>query len=165
MTGRPPVRDPGELLGAGAIGDAVDRLAAAIEPRRTIAGWATVELDRAEVEVVAALDRRHGRGRSPVVEAAPDDVILGARCRVIQDAGDLDVVLLEPSTEGRIAAALVRHGEGTVVRYLVTDAGAPERARKAGFAISAPAPGPLGAQRLVLGGPRDGPFLVLAGLS
>ena len=38
-------------------------------------GWASVELDRAEAEVV------HQRGWAPAV-SAPDDVALGARTRV-----------------------------------------------------------------------------------
>lgn len=150
-----------QLLGADALGDAVERLSGAVAPRRAVRGWATVELERAVVEVAETLGSRTECG----VEPAPDDWVLGARCRRLRGAADREVLLLEPSTEGRLAAALARYGEGPVVLYLLVDAGATERARRAGFTLTAEGRGPFGSERLVRAGPRYGPFVILAGLS
>lgn len=147
------------MLGGDALGDAPARLRAAVQPRRVVPGWGTVELDRAEIEVAAALSA--AGGRVPARAEAGDDEVLGSRCRALRAAGDLEVLLLEPSTEGLLAAALARHGEGTLALYLLVGADAPERARRAGFALSSPRGGPLGPERLVLGGPRWGPFLLV----
>lgn len=155
MTGE-PVR----LLGGAALGDLVARLLDAVQPARVVQGHATVELDRAEIEVRAS---RVAMGE-PGARSAPADGILGASSRLLRLPGDHDVLLLEPDTEGRLAAALARHGEGMVAAYLLTDPAGADRARRAGFGLSAAAQGPFGAQRLILGGPRDGPFLLLAGL-
>ncbi|MCI0585151.1 MAG: hypothetical protein L0227_20035 [Chloroflexi bacterium] len=152
--------DVGRLLGEEALGDASGRLLAAVAPLRVVVGWATVELDRAEEEVGAILAGRDG-ARAPRVEAAIEDRLLGARCRRLRTADELDVLLLEPSTEGRLAAALARHGEGFLARYHVVDPGASERARRAGFVLSSVGRGPLGPERLVIHGPRWGPFLLL----
>jgi hypothetical protein len=155
--------DPETLLGADALGDALSRLWTAVEPSRAVGGWATVELDRAEIEVAGALAALHDL-RDPRVEDAPDERVLGARCRLLRYTADRDMLLLEPSSEGRLAAALVRHGEGSVALYLLADPGAPERARRAGFRLSSEGRGPFGRERLVIAGPRWGPFLLLAGL-
>lgn len=71
-------------------------------------GWATVELDRAARELGPLL--RPGT----VFRTARDSVVLGARCRVgeARGPGAPVIVLLEPSTEGRLAGALARYGEG-----------------------------------------------------
>ena len=155
--------DPERLLGADALGDTLTRLWSAVEPRRAVGGWATVELNRAEIEVAVALAELHEL-RDPRVEDAPDERLLGARGRFLQYADGRDMLLLEPSTEGRLAAALARYGEGSVALYLLVDAGAPERARRAGFRLSSEGRGPFGPERLVIAGPRWGPFLVIAGL-
>ena len=157
------IADPEQLLGADALGDALARLWTAAEPRRAVGGWATVELDRAEIEVADALAAIHDL-RDPRIEDAADERVLGARCRLLRYTADRDMLLLEPSTEGRLAAALARHGEGSVALYLLADAGAPERARRAGFRLSSEGRGPFGPERLVIAGPRWGPFLLLAGL-
>lgn len=151
------IRDPEVLLGREAIGDAVERLWAASSPIRAVGGWATVELDRAEVEVTASL----ASFGPPTVEARPDDEALGARCRILRFAGDRDLLLLEPATEGRLAASLARFGEGSMALYLVVGPPAVERARAAGFSLSRPAGGPLGRERLVVVGPAWGPHLLL----
>jgi len=88
--------------------------------------------------------------------------LLGARCRTLAIDGGGRVLLLEPSTEGRLVAFLVRHGEGWAAVYLLTDPGAATRLRHAGIRLSAALCGPLGPERLVLGGPRWGPFVVIA---
>lgn len=153
------IPDPEHLLGGEALGDAISRLRRTVEPRRVVGGWATVELDRAQAEVgtkLAALG-------VPRVEPADDDRVLGARCRLLRFEAAC-ALLLEPSTEGRLAAGLARHGEGRLALYLVADAGAVERARRAGFALTSQGRGPFGSERLVIAGPRWGPFLILAGL-
>jgi hypothetical protein len=152
--------NPETLLGKEALGDALERLWVAVEPRRAVGGWATVELDRAEVEVAALLADLG----IPTIEDRPEDRLLGARCRILRFGEGRDTLLLEPSTEGRLAAALARYGEGTLTLYLFVDGGAVERARRAGFTLTAAGRGPLGDQRLVIAGPKYGPFLVLAGL-
>jgi hypothetical protein len=71
------------------------------------------------------------------------------------------VVLLEPATEGPLAAALARRGEDWVAWYLLADAGAVGRLRQAGVALTAEAAGPFGPQRLLVAAGRDGPFLLV----
>ena len=96
--------DPERSLGGGAVADMLARLIDVVRPQRIVTGWATVELDRAETETVAV----HGLAAGQVPRAAPDDELLGARCRLIPTATGDNVVLLEPSTEGRLAVALAR---------------------------------------------------------
>jgi hypothetical protein len=117
-------------------------------------GWATVELDRAAGELAvigtftsAARDERLGaaaRRSRPVDRASPA------------------VILLEPDTEGLLAAALARSGEGVRAVYL----GPLDRADVDDTPKLGPSrPGPLGPARLVLGRPPWGPHvLVLAGV-
>ena len=83
-------------------------------------GWATVELDRAADELGMWLGEATDPGAGDL-----DDPLLGARARV-HAAGGLPgdtVLLLEPSTEGRLAASLVRDGEGAAALYLRPAAG------------------------------------------
>jgi hypothetical protein len=94
------------------------------------------------------------------VRPAADDALLGARCRLVVTRSGPWIVLLEPSTEGRLAASLARWGQGPVVEYLATAGGVASDAG-GGIALSRPAPGPLGMSRLVLGGPAWGPHVVL----
>ncbi len=75
-------------------------------PRLAALGWATVDAER----LAAALDK-------PLIDEAHDDPALGATGYGIASAS-LPLVLLEPTTEGRIAAALARLGEGPVALYL-----------------------------------------------
>ena len=127
-------------------------------------GWATVELDRAEHELRSPA----GPSRLAAADRAADDAIdvatdhlLGARARLVGLERDRRVVLLEPSTEGPLAAALARHGEGWLAAYLLAAPGAAARVRGAGHRLSAPGRGPFGVQRRVLVGRRDGPFILL----
>ena len=154
---------PGGMVGPRADLDPLWRLLG--EPP-VVPGWATVELDRAEAERDAgAGDDPRGRDRSNgerIVEDAPDDELLGARCRLVTD-GDRSVeLLLEPNTEGRLAASLARFGEGYAAVYLLVDADDVERARAAGTVLSAEGRGPFGPERLVVAGSRWGPHIVLA---
>jgi hypothetical protein len=114
---------------------------------------ATVELERA----LAA------RGESPARAAgAVEDGLIGARVVVLGDG----VALAEPSTEGRLAAGLARHGEGVHGRYVAApvalDAVA-RRAAAAGVRLSRPGAGPFGRQVLVIGRRVEGPHIVLVG--
>jgi hypothetical protein len=118
-------------------------------------GWATVELERAAHDLARRLP-----GSAPFDEG-PADTLLGAACLVGRPltfaggtADPVRVVLLEPSTEGRLAASLARHGEGPAVLWLVDD-GRPD------VQLSRPGHGPFGAERLVLGGAVDGPHLLV----
>ena len=137
--------------------------------RPVAVGWATVELERAELELSAAL-ALSADGFGP----AASSIALGARCRIAPGAlGDaLALVLLEPETEGRLAATLARLGEGPAVVWLVvagcdtTDAGSATDAASATLRLfatmtAAVRPGPLGPERLVLGGPIHGPHHLL----
>jgi len=133
-----------------------------IEASTVAIGWATVELDRA----VAELARAIGVPATAFV-AADDDMLLGAQCRVASSvlAGGGSLVILEPATEGRLAATLARHDEGPVAIWMaVADlSGATAAARVANLALSPPRSGPLGLERLLLGGPIDGPHRLLLG--
>lgn len=135
----------------------VERLARLLGGER-IRGWATVELERAEREVVQA----HGW---PPSAPAPEDSLIGAWTRIARapDGGGT-IVLLEPSTEGLLAAALARHDEGFLVDYVVVPGSlnvATSLARGEGISLSAPGTGPFGPERLVVGS-RWGPHLILA---
>ena len=128
----------------------LDRVRGAVGAAREVVGWATVDLERAQRDL--------GAGGEP----APDDVLLGARCRLVHgSAGAARAILLEPSTEGRLAATLARHGEGPAARYLLAGTDAAERLRAAGLRMSTAADGPFGRQRLVLDGPRWGPHIAI----
>lgn len=125
------------------------------EVERVVIGWATVDLERA----LAALDRP--------ARPAPDDELLGARCATVE-ATDPEpaLVLLEPSTEGRLAATLARHGEGPVALYAVVTPRAMDSLRMdaaaAGVNLSRVAAGPFGPTVLVVEGPPSGPHLLVA---
>jgi hypothetical protein len=127
----------------------------AIAGRPVAVGWATVELDRAAVELGTEL----GIGVERFIDAHAT-VALGARCRVARGClpDGCSLVLLEPSTEGRLAASLARSGEGPVAVWLaVADlASAVAALRPAGIETTAERAGPLGAERLVLDGPIQG---------
>jgi len=134
-------------------------LAAAADPSRVPAGaiaphavgWGTVDMDRAVLDLAGDL------GIAP--EAFVDGVAcqaLGARCRVAERVllGGLSLAMLEPATEGRLAATLARLGEGPAVVWYATDA--------ASDAGPIPwRPGPFGLERLVPGDPVHGPHRLL----
>jgi hypothetical protein len=109
-------------------------------------GWATVERERALGELATEL----GIAPAAFLEA-PSSAALGARCLVARGAlgGGLAVVILEPSTEGRLAGRLARHDEGPAVIWHgatnTTHAGDPR----------APStPGPFGPERPLASIPR-----------
>jgi hypothetical protein len=116
-------------------------------------GWATVELDRAARELAAELGLAPG-----AFAAAAASLTLGARCRVAYRVlpGGLSLAILEPATEGRLAATLARSGEGPAVAWHVA-----EDAVLAGS--GAQRAGPFGPERLVSGDPLHGPHRFLIG--
>jgi hypothetical protein len=152
-----------DTAGRSELDAAKSRLGRLLPELETIGlGWATVDLERAATQPTPF-------GGVPVTRAtdAPDDELLGARCRIVTFRDGPPVVLLEPSTEGRIAASLARRGEGLAVVYLAAarrDSALFARAASLGIAMSRPSPGPFGPSALVLGGPSWGPHLVLVDL-
>jgi hypothetical protein len=148
---------------AGSAGEALRRTLAvlAADPppapasRLHAIGWATVELDRAENELTADL------GLAPAIFIeAPDSGVLGARCRVAPETfpGGVALVIVEPSTEGRLSAALARHGEAPLAAWFVLDGG-----RDAAMAPST-VPGPFGPERIASDGAIHGLRRLLVGV-
>ncbi len=115
-------------------------------------GWATVELDRAARELA------HLIVPGSTFEEAPSSEVLGARCRIGSAARTpgLRIVLLEAETEGRLAATLARSGEGWQATW-VLDPGLDRGPRH----LSGARVGPLGRERLLVGGPLAGPYRLL----
>jgi hypothetical protein len=114
--------------------------------------WATVDRDR----VVADL-------RLPV-ERLVDDPSLGASVGLVRPADGDPIAILEPLTEGRLAATLARDGEGPAGEYVEAPVGLDEiraAATRADLVLGRPADGPFGRSVLVLSRPVDGPHLVL----
>lgn len=127
-------------------------------------GWATVELDRAAADLGAAF------GLKPEsFEPAPRSAALGCACRVAIGilAHGASLALLEPDTEGRLAASLARLGEGPTVAWLLAEepATAADALRKAGFTASTGRDGPFGLERVILDGTAHGPYRLLVGSS
>jgi hypothetical protein len=126
-------------------------------------GWATIDFDRAIADLTTELGLPLG-----AFGPAADDVALGARCLMAPGAlrgsrSPLDLVLLEPSTEGRLAATLARCDEGPAAAWLATaDLGAATLAWRRAGRLASPRDGPLGPASLLLDGPIHGPhrFLV-----
>ncbi len=119
-------------------------------------GWATVELERAEDELGPWLG---SPAPGPRVRTDPQ---LGARV-VLRSGGGLPgawTALLEPSTEGRTAAALARDGEGPVALYLRRAHGLDGWMARAAGDRSGIADGPFGRQ-VLLPGATTGPHLVI----
>lgn len=109
-------------------------------------GLATVDAERAMRE-----------SRPIKWQPAGDDALLGARAWSVR-AGDTQLLLLEPATEGRVAAALARMGEGPVALYLYRDGDAARRPAD----TAEPRRWPLGtAARLISPRRPWGPFLLL----
>lgn len=128
-----------------------EALLAAGDGRSVAVGWATVELDRAAVELAVLL------GLTPeAFVPAGDSLALGARSRVAAGVlpDGLSLAILEPIAEGRLAGRLARLGEGPAAVWSPFGAGTSGKA-------SAARSGPFGAERLVPGGPAQGPYRLL----
>jgi hypothetical protein len=115
-------------------------------------GWATVELERATSELAAEL----GIGVAAFLPAS-DSVILGARCVVAHGvlADGQPLAILEPRTEGRLAALLARRGEGPAATWARSAGPAAHRA------TDRTSPGPFGFERLASGWPAHGVYRLL----
>jgi hypothetical protein len=114
--------------------------------------WATVDLDR----VIA--------GFGLPAEALADDKLLGAAVRLVRPPGAEPIALLEPATEGRLAATLAHRGEGPAGHYVLATDGLSSvvaRAAAAGIKVKRADEGPFGPSALVLGGAAAGPLLVI----
>ncbi len=120
-----------------------------VEARPLAIGWATVESERAEAELVHAFGARLG-----AFEDAPDDPYLGARCRSAAGGPASFLTVLEPTTEGRLAGSLARLDEGPLVTWFTLEMSPVD-------GVSEATDGPFGPERLVVLGPRDGRYLFL----
>ena len=117
-------------------------------------GWATVDRERFLADLAAASTEDLAR-----------DPHLGAFAIRHRASGPgPQVLVLEPDTEGRLAASLARSGEGPAALYFSADggldafvAGAPPRRAQ----VSSIRPGPLGPSVVLLGGPMWGPHLLV----
>lgn len=121
-------------------------------------GWATVDLDRAEVDLGPWLGERVGEGAT--------DEHLGASVR-LRSGGGLPgswIVLLEPSTEGSVAASLARDGEGPCALYLWPsiglDAWLTAAREERGVTTGRRGGGPFG-DSIRLSGSSAGPFVII----
>lgn len=87
-------------------------------------GWATVEAERAQRQFDALIDPEAVPPEVGAWEEQPRDTALGARVWLRgaprHDREGLWLVVLEPDTEGRLAATLARRDEGLAVIYLGT---------------------------------------------
>jgi hypothetical protein len=115
-------------------------------------GWATVELERAARDLGPLL------ADDAAFADAARTALLGGRCRTGRarpddPAGAAWIVILEPDTEGQLAAFLARHGEGWAVTWF-----APAPDGTPGESTTGGPPGPLGPERLAEPGPVAGPF-------
>lgn len=121
-------------------------------------GWATVDLDR------VAADLRLAEGLAFDVDVR--DELLGARGRAVGPVppDGIRLVILEPFTEGRLAASLARRGEGPAALYLApTDSdltGAIDRLSTGGVRTRSGLTA-LGPGAIVLGLAAAGPQLLL----
>jgi hypothetical protein len=120
-------------------------LEAAGTPRLIAEIHGTVELERALAE--RGLDLA-------AAQTAVADPLLGARV-VVAGTGSRAFAIAEPSTEGRLAGALARHGEGVVGRYVAAPVALAEVGRlaaAAGLVVSRTERGPFGDELVVIGG-------------
>jgi hypothetical protein len=125
---------------------------AADDPRVIAVIWATVDRDRTLADVGLAGD--------PLA----DDPHLGANVVLVRPAGGDPIAIVEPITEGRLAATLARNGEGAVGEYVETPillGRISETAAAAGLGASSPADGPFGRSVIVLPPAVGGPLLVV----
>jgi len=138
------------------LGEGAERL-------RTIAEIAsTVDLERA----LAEFRTRRATADPGVVDSldAVEDPLLGARVVVLTTDDGRSFAFAEPSTEGRLAGALARHGEANVGAYLEAPFGldvVAARAAAAHVPLSRVETGPFGRSVLVLPGKLTGRHLIL----
>jgi hypothetical protein len=111
--------------------------------------WRTVDVERTVAEI------------GLVADPLEPDELLGASGVLVRPGDGPPVAILEPSTEGRLAALLARSGEGDAGVYVAPPDGL-EAVRQTGAPLSAEASGPFGRSALL--GPRpllDGGQLIV----
>ena len=91
-------------------------------------GWATVDIDRTVADLGRVTADFKGASADPeststslprpVFGDAGEEPALGART-LRSRVGSIDLLLVEPSSEGRLAGWLARNGEGVAVLYFV----------------------------------------------
>ena len=128
-------------------------------------GWATVELERAAEDLTAAFVR--AGMPEPAWAPVSRDELLGANAWVSHEWWPTwgpneppSIVLLEPDTEGRLAATLARFGESVGAAYVAPHPDG-QRIEIDPVRLGRPAAGPLGSGRLVLARPTWGPNVVV----
>jgi hypothetical protein len=115
--------------------------------------WRTVDVERTVADL----------GLEP--ERIADDPLLGARGVLVRPPNGPPVAILEPMTEGRLAAALARAGEGEGGGYFAALEGL-DAARATGEPLGPDGIGPFGRSALqfpgpVVPGPGPMPFVIL----
>jgi hypothetical protein len=115
--------------------------------------WQTVDVDRTVADL--------GLPTEPIA----DDEVLGAHGVLVRPPDGPPLAIVEPSTEGRLAAALARRGEGDGGKYIASADGANgvDAARRAGLIVVQDGPGPFGRSTLVAapGADRWSTFIVI----
>ena len=101
--------------------------------------WQTVDVDRTVADL----------GLEP--EPIDPDELLGARGALVRPPHEPPVVVLEPSTEGRLAEGLARYGEGRAGLYVAPPGGF-AAARRAGLSLGVEGRGPFGRSALIAPG-------------
>ena len=148
---------------AQAIRDAVAGISPTLAGVRPVGvGWATVDLDRCVADLAAELGTETRRfmpaSRSPV---------LGCTCRVAAGLhpDGVAIAVVEPDTEGRLAASLAHGGEGPVAVWfgLGDDEGPTARDGNEGRAARPDREGPFGPERLLGIRSVRGPHRLLVG--
>jgi hypothetical protein len=81
-------------------------------------GWATVDIER----TAADLERTSNDIPGLAFGDPGEEPALGARALRTR-VGSIDLILLEPSTEGRLAGWLARNGEGVAALYVALTTG------------------------------------------
>ncbi len=114
--------------------------------------WATVDSGRAVAELTGAMP-----DAAPFEPGTPEALLGGSSLLGRATTGRVRLVILEPSTEWRLAATLARHDEGPAALWVRGIA----RSIPDDLALSGPADGPLGRERLILGAPVGGPHLLV----
>jgi hypothetical protein len=115
-------------------------------------GWATVDTERATTELTRALP-----DAAPFAPGVPEALLGGGSLLGRATGGRVRLVILEPNTEWRLAAALARHDEGPAALWVRGNG----QALPADLRLTGPADGPFGRERLVLGAPVGGPHLLV----
>jgi hypothetical protein len=151
-------------LGSGSIeivaGAGPDRLTiaeAASEEARYARAFALVAVGIATVDT-----ERYAKDAGWTVAPLPSDLILGAFAARV--AGE-PLVLLEPNTEGRLVASLVRFAEGPCAIYVHPVGSSLESVRSAisarGGTTTTVSAGPFGPEIALAGRPAWGPHLLI----